>query len=50
MEKELKMLSRKNKAFSFIPGQSQRDEIIKLEAQIEHKDRALEVQTLLGWL
>jgi len=44
MEKELRSLVRKNKAFSFMPGQSLRDEIVKLEAQIEHKDKALEKQ------
>ena len=47
MERELRSLVRKNKAFSFMPGQSLRDEIVKLEAQIEHKDKALEVINLI---
>ena len=43
IEKELKLNQRKTKAFSFLPGQSSRDEIIKLENEIEAKNRALEV-------
>ena len=43
IEKELKLNQRKTKAFSFLPGQSSRDEIIKLENEIEAKNKALEV-------
>ena len=43
-EKELKLLNRKNKAFSFLPGQSSREEIIKLQDENEHLNQALQKQ------
>ena len=46
IEKELRLLSRKNKAFSFLPGQSSRDEIMKLQDENEHLNQALEKQEL----
>merc|ERR1739838_362931 len=42
IEKDLKLLNRKNKAFSFLPGQSSRDEIIKLQDENEHLNHALQ--------
>ena len=40
------MVSRKNKAFSFLPGQSSRDEIMKLQEEVDAKNKALEVKVL----
>ena len=44
LEKELRLVSRKNKAFSFLPGQSTREEMMKLQDENEHLNQALEKQ------
>ena len=44
LEKELRLVTRKNKAFSFLPGQSTREEIMKLQDENDHLNIALEKQ------